>query len=61
MMDYIQRKWIQAEGNINARICASFKQEAIHKEVKKLRDEEGVIRSKWEEIAEIPRQHFLWN
>lgn len=59
MMEMMQCKWLQNEGNISAHIAASFKQEEIRKEILQLRDEHGVVQSNWEEMANLIHRHFV--
>lgn len=40
-------------------MCASFKQEVVHKEIRELRAENGTIKSQWDKIANLARQHFV--
>lgn len=59
MMEIMQQKWLQTDGNVSTRIYASFKQDAIRKGIHQLKDEEGNIKTQWEELVAITHIHFV--
>lgn len=40
-------------------ICATFRQQALEKEVTKLRDATGAIKTPWEDLTKISRENFV--
>lgn len=59
MMEVAQIRWIQESGTCASHIFSSFKQHAIQKDISKLMNDVGEVKTAWEDLANIARQHFI--
>lgn len=59
MMEAAQIKWLLTEGTCSPHICTSFKQISVQKEISSLKDADGCVKTAWEDLANITRNHFI--
>lgn len=57
-MEATQVNWLQANGFCAPYICTSFKQQAIQRDINKLKNAQGEIQMAWSELAKISKLHF---
>lgn len=58
MLEAAQIKWDQENGIRPTYICASFKQQAVQKDIAKLQDEDGNVKTAWTDLANIANTLF---
>lgn len=59
MLQIAQKKWLMVENQCSTTLAATFKQQALQKEILSLKDEVGNIQTAWEEVAKMARRHFM--
>lgn len=58
MLETAKLRWQQQRG-LTKPIAATFKQQSVNKDISKLKDDAGDVKTTWEDIIQIARRHFV--
>lgn len=59
IMEIARQKWLLTNTQCLPALAATFRQQAIQKEITSLKDEDGIVQTAWKEISETTRRHFV--
>lgn len=59
IMEAAKVKWLNTDSQCPTFVCNTFKQQAVAKDISRLKDDRGNIVSDWMGVSEIARNHFI--